>query len=130
MSSLGTQVERVRLPVVEGLTVRSSAPHTIELVGSIALRDPKAELGSWCAAVHAAAVADGVAGLRIDVRELGFVNSSALRLFIDWATLVRAEPEARRYRLHFVSDPHVTWQKTALGALTSLLPDVVAVETT
>jgi hypothetical protein len=120
----------VPVPAAEGLRVRHVAPNMVELRGAIALRDPKTELGAWFSALHAAALEDGLAELSIDVRELGFVNSSALRVFVDWATLVRGEPEARRYRLRFVSDPRITWQKTALGALTALLPDVVTVEST
>ena len=58
---------------------------------------------------------------------LTFVNSSAIRLFVDWATWVRNE-RGQRYTLRFITSRSVTWQKTSFAALMSLMKEVLAIE--
>jgi hypothetical protein len=63
----------------------------------------------------------------VDVTGLTFVNSSSIRLFIDWAVWVKAET-GHRYQLTFRTNRQITWQTTAFAALTSLMKEVVSVE--
>ncbi len=65
--------------------------------------------------------------VRADVSGLTFVNSSAIRLFVDWATWVKNE-RGQRYTLRFVTSRNVTWQKTSFMALMSLAKEVLAIE--
>ena len=53
--------------------------------------------------------------------------SSAIRLFVDWATWVKNE-RGQRYTLRFITSRNVTWQKTAFMALMSLTKEVLAIE--
>ena len=65
--------------------------------------------------------------LRVDVRGLSFVNSSAIRLFIDWAIWV-SQPTGPRYRLRFVRNPNVTWQRVSFPAIAQLAAAHVVIE--
>ncbi len=51
----------------------------------------------------------------VDVVDLKFVNSSAIRLFVDWATAVKNA--GTPYRLKFKGKRAVAWQRTAFMAL-------------
>jgi len=58
-----------------------------------------------------------------DVQELQFLNSSCFKLFINWiAKVARADPN---YRITFVGNPAVGWQKRSLGALRCVAEQIV-----
>jgi len=124
-----TAFENLPTPALPTATVEFDAKQTLHMAGTLAMRDPSADLGGFLRAVHSAAMEHRLSSVRVDVSRLTFVNSSSIRLFIDWATWVREANEQRRYRLVFVTDRHVTWQKTAFSAIRSLASQVVDVET-
>ncbi|MFO0625879.1 MAG: hypothetical protein U0325_09715 [Polyangiales bacterium] len=100
------------------LSITVTAPRTLAFAGEIASRDPVAEVGPHLRGVHDAAAGGG--DLTVDVTALTFVNSSGLRLFLDWVGWIAAEPEARRYRLRFRARRDVTWQRAAFPAIAML----------
>jgi hypothetical protein len=55
------------------------------------------------------------------VRTLEFVNSSALRLFVNWIS----RAQSGGYKLTFVIDRSVTWQRLSFSSLRSLAPESV-----
>src|SRR5688572_25647435 len=114
-----SHLEGVAPPKLETLSVQLVSPDTLVLKGPITCKDPDLALGPFMRSVHEAVVADRLAELRVDVSGLSFVNSSAIRLFIDWAFWIKAAP-TNRYKLRFATSRRVTWQKTSFLALQSL----------
>lgn len=104
-----------------------TAPRALALKGEIAVRDPVAEFGPHVRRIHDAAV--GGAELLVDVTGLGFVNSSGLRLFLDWVAWIAAEPAERRYPLRFRTRKGATWQNAAFPAIVMLGAGNVTTET-
>ena len=123
-----TRVAQLTPPTHPSATLRVVAPDTLELSGKITSRDPGSELGPFFRAAHEAAKADGLTQFNVDVSGLDFVNSSSIRLFVDWATWLKAEG-APSYVLKFVTNRTTTWQRTSFVALKALAKDVVSVET-
>ena len=109
---------------LEGLWLRVGSDGIVLMSGKITLRNPREELTPHIRALHEAAIADGVTVLTVDVKELSFVNSSAIRAFIDWAVWAK---QAARYKLRFVTNPHTTWQRTSFAVLKSLAETAVEV---
>lgn len=109
----------------EGLSIRISEETVVVMAGKITSLDPSAAVQPYLKSVHAAALADKVARVSVDVRQLAFVNSSAIRLFIDWATWVKTA--AAPYQLVFVTDKTITWQRTSFVAIKSLAGSAVEV---
>ena len=122
-----SQVEKLVPPEHESLKIEVGGSDTVVLAGKITTRDPGAELGPFFRAVHDAAKADGLEELKVDVTKLSFVNSSSIRLFVDWATWLKNENQPT-YVLRFLTDRTVTWQRTSFVALTALAKEVVAVQ--
>jgi len=83
------------------------------------MQEPSRALGGFLRAVHEAAVADAVNVFELDVTDLKFVNSSAIRLFLDWASWLKAMSPAT-YRLQILTCRKFTWQKTSFVAITAL----------
>ncbi|MGH7435252.1 MAG: hypothetical protein ACRENE_06230 [Polyangiaceae bacterium] len=117
----------IDVPRVEGISVELIPPNTLKLVGTMTRKEPSTDLAGFFRLLHADAVHRHVAVFWVDVCGLTFVNSSSIRLFIDWAAWVKAEA-GHRYVLAFRTSRHVTWQTTAFSALTSLMKECVTVE--
>jgi hypothetical protein len=122
-----SQFTSVQIPKAESVAIQVTAPNQVKLSGTITQKDPSAELAGFFKALHTAALADHLSEVRADVSGLTFVNSSAIRLFVDWATWVKNE-RGQRYTLRFVTSRNVTWQKTSFMALMSLAKEVLAIE--
>jgi len=122
-----SQFTAVQVPKAETVVISLTAPNQVKLSGTITQKDPAHDLAGLFKALHTAAMADKLAEVRADVSGLTFVNSSAIRLFVDWATWVKNE-RGHRYTLRFVTSRNVTWQKTSFMALMSLAKEVLAIE--
>jgi len=121
-----SRMEHVTPPRLETLHVRFPQPKTLVFTGTITSKDPGADVGPFIRAVHEAALSDQIDELRVDVSGLSFVNSSAIRLFVDWAGWIRASNG--KYKLRFATNRHVTWQKTSFMALKTLAEDILSIE--
>jgi hypothetical protein len=113
----------------DNLIVVPEPPARLVMTGTITAREPTRTVQPHLEKVHAQAMASGIKELVVDVRGLTFVNSSAIRVFINWAMLVKGEPEDRRYKIQFLTSRSVTWQRTSLPTLQSLAPDIVGIAT-
>lgn len=122
-----SQFSAVQVPKTETIAIQVTAPNQVKLSGTITQKDPANDLAGFFKALHTAALADKLSEVRADVSGLTFVNSSAIRLFVDWATWVKNE-RGQRYTLRFVTSRNVTWQKTSFMALMSLAKEVLAIE--
>ncbi len=122
-----SQFTAVPIPKAETVAIQVTAPNQVKLSGTITQKDPSNDLAGFFKALHTAALTDKLSEVRADVSGLTFVNSSAIRLFVDWATWVKNE-RGQRYTLRFVTSRNVTWQKTSFMALMSLAKEVLAIE--
>jgi hypothetical protein len=120
-------LECVPVPRLASVSVSLVPPATVALSGTLTSMNPAEELAGFFRAVHAGAVKDKAAEIRVDVSGLTFVNSSSIRLFVDWAIRAKDDP-FHPYTLRFLTSRHITWQKTAFMALTSLIGNKVVIE--
>jgi hypothetical protein len=123
-----SKLTTVTPPKLDTLRVAIQAPNLVRLSGTVTLREPGPVLGGFLKALHQAAVDDRLSELRLDITELTFVNSSAIRLFADWTTWLKNLPAAQRYRLTFLTSRKLTWQKSCFSALLVIAKDVLVVQ--
>ena len=112
---------------VETLTVELSTPTELTLSGTLSTPTAQNEFRRLLQDLHAQIVANRTASFAVNVEALSFVNSSAIRLFVDWATWLKNE-RGHRYTLKFLTSSRITWQKTSFAALLALMKDVLMVE--
>lgn len=117
----------VKPPTLETLSVHVEPSGRVSLKGTITTENPGADVGAFMLGLHNAALADKLTAVELDVSALTFVNSSAIRLFIDWASWLRAKKPAP-YVLKIRSSRTITWQKTSFMALTALAPGIVEIQ--
>jgi hypothetical protein len=123
-----SQLENVVIPQIPAIILSIAGEGKLTLAGTIATRDPAEGIAPFFRNVHQAVLADKLKKFKIDLSGLTFVNSSAIRLFVDWVTWIKNESTDKRYKAVIVLNPQVTWQKTSLGVLKSLAPDVVELQ--
>lgn len=111
----------------ESLDVSVTGPDSIKLAGTITVRDPFSTIQPFLKEVHVRAMDARLKKLTVDVRELTFVNSSAVRLFVDWAVWLQREPEEKRYVISFWTNRSSTWQRASFPVLRSFAASVVEV---
>lgn len=122
-----SRLQSVDRPSLDSFSVHITSADAVQLVGMIAIPDPSRVLGVFFAEMHQAVTRDGLRELTVDVRQLTFVNSSAIRLFVDWATWVRNEaPDS--YVIRFRTDRRITWQRTSFSVLQSLAPNAIVID--
>ena len=77
--------------------------------------------------LHTEAARRRVPEVIVDVRPLEFMNSSCLKSFVSWIGTLEESDEPMRYRITFLSNPAMLWQKRSLHALSCFGADLVHV---
>ena len=97
----------------------------IEFTGSGDM-NAMAPLGDYLKQVHEAAISQGLLEVSCDFRRLMFMNSSCFKAFVVWIDSVKNLPAP--YKIRFLTDPNMHWQRRSLEALRRLAIQVVTVE--
>jgi len=79
--------------------------------------------------VHTAATSRPVGEAAVDMRKLEFMNSSGFKLLVAWIAKIQGLDPGARYRLQFVSNPELHWQKRSLRSLQYFAVDLVSIVT-
>ena len=91
--------------------------------------EAKPKLDEYVAALHQEASRLAVSKVVVDIRELEFMNSSSFKVFVTWLSQVQEQPADKQYRIHFLSNPSMHWQRRSLAALSCFATDLVTIET-
>lgn len=82
-------------------------------------------LGDYLRKLHGEAERLLVTDVTCDFRQLSFMNSSCFKAFVVWIDTVKNA--TRSYRIRFLTDPSLHWQRRSLEALRRLATNVVSV---
>ncbi len=77
--------------------------------------------------VHQKALELHIAEVQMDLRDLEFMNSSCFKSFVSWISEV-SELTAGQYRIRFLSNPSILWQRRSLHALSCFAAELVTIE--
>jgi len=105
---------------------QADAHMVVTLVGAAEGRGAD-ELGKALASAHEQAVAAAVREVVVDLRDLEFATSSALKAFVTWLQGVHELAAEARYRVVFQSTPRHPWQGRSLHALKAFAGDVMEI---
>jgi hypothetical protein len=78
--------------------------------------------------LHSEAIRVAAAEVKVDFRDLEFMNSSCFRSFVSWVSDVQDLPEEQQYRISFRSNAAMLWQRRSLHALKCFANDLVQIE--
>jgi hypothetical protein len=115
---------QIGLPlVIESLRMQLVHPTELRLDGTLNSDSAQSQVNRHLKQLHTRVVRDKHSSFTVDVRTLGFVNSSAIRVFVDWIS----RAEEARYKLIFMTDRSITWHRLSFSALKSLAPSFVEI---
>jgi len=77
--------------------------------------------------VHQKALELCIPEVQMDLRELEFMNSSCFKSFVSWISEV-SDLTAGQYRIRFLSNPSILWQRRSLHALSCFAAELVTIE--
>jgi hypothetical protein len=77
--------------------------------------------------VHQQALELGIPEVQMDLRELEFMNSSCFKSFVSWISEV-SDLTTGQYRIRFLSNPRILWQRRSLHALSCFAAELVTIE--
>ncbi len=77
--------------------------------------------------VHQKALELSISEVRMDLRELEFMNSSCFKSFVSWISDV-SDLTVGQYRIRFLSNPSILWQRRSLHALSCFAAELVTIE--
>jgi hypothetical protein len=78
--------------------------------------------------LHEEARRRGTRAVRVDLTELEFMNSSCFKNVLFWINQVQQLAPEEQYRIRFLSNPTLHWQKRSLRALQTFAAELVTVE--
>lgn len=88
--------------------------------------DAVQHLSHFLEGLHLEMTMTGKARVGVDLLDLYFMNSSCLKGFVSWVHKVNTEGQL--YRIRFIANARLHWQKRSLATLKRLAPAVVSVE--
>jgi hypothetical protein len=97
----------------------------VTLAGDIDQTSPKLFLAPFFEEIHAAAEQEGLHEVKVDIRGLRFLNSSAVKELISWVLKRNRLPPGKKYVLDFIYDASILWQRVTMPMLSQLDPDFV-----
>ncbi len=77
--------------------------------------------------VHQKALELSIPEVRMDLRDLEFMNSSCFKSFVSWISEV-SDLTTGQYRIRFLSNPSILWQRRSLHALSCFAAELVTIE--
>lgn len=77
--------------------------------------------------VHQKALELHISEVQMDLRDLEFMNSSCFKSFVSWISEV-SDLTAGQYRIRFLSNPRILWQRRSLHALSCFAAELVTIE--
>jgi hypothetical protein len=94
--------------------------NVVTLRGEIDHASPRAFLAPFFETVHQAAEAEGLRQVKVDVQGLRFLNSSAVKELIAWVLKRNRMAPGRKYKIEFIYDSTVLWQRVTLPTISHL----------
>ena len=109
--------------VIESMRMRLVRVGELQMDGTLNSPTAQAQVSRHLNELHTHVVREKLGSFTVDLRALRLVNSSAIRLFVDWIS----RAEASQYKLVFVTDRTVTWHRLSFSVLKSLAPGCVEI---
>lgn len=103
----------------------SASGSVILLTGDIDQSDPSEFMEPFFKEVLKQASEAKMPDVTVDIRKLGFVNSSGVKTFVVFMVGLMALPADRRFLVNFQINKEISWQNAVLAPLKVMAPNYV-----
>jgi anti-anti-sigma factor len=112
-------------PTFWASVAQDSEAFRVSLSGNGDVRAQEA-LEAFLGQLHGEAMRVGATQVELDCRELKFMNSCCLKALVSWIGAV--QDSGGHYRICFLSNPRLHWQKRSFRALTCFAAELVTIQ--
>ena len=99
-------------------------PHVF-FKGEVDMRDPSLQILPYLMTIHDLMLENNIPEINVDFKELLFMNSSGLKVLINWIMKLKDIEQSGRYIINFIYDSKITWQTSSFPILKRLLSDAI-----
>ena len=110
-------------------TLEDTNPPRIIIEGRAEGTAAKDVLGPFLKDTDAALMKLAVKSVDVDLQKLTFMSSSCFKDFVVWLSDLSGRPSAQQYRVRFLSNAKVRWQRGSLSSLACFAPAQVDIVT-
>jgi hypothetical protein len=121
------ELPTVASPTFSATSILDAKALTVRFGGN-ADQAAKSALETLLPRVHAEALRLGTETVVIDFTGLEFMNSSCFASFVSWLSDVQDLPAEQQYRIHFIGNSAMLWQRRSLHALKAFADELVQIE--
>jgi anti-anti-sigma factor len=125
---MSLQLPKMAVPVLDTTSDLAGDVITTRFKGTADV-EAQPDLQHYITAIHTESQRLKVTKVVVDFRELEFMNSSSFKIFVAWLAKVQDLPAADQYKISFLSNPNMHWQRRSLAALSCFAVDLVSIET-
>jgi hypothetical protein len=99
--------------------------NVVTIRGEIDQSSPKEFLAPFFDQIHSAVDTEGLREVKVDIRGLTFLNSAAVKELIAWVLRRNRLAPEKKYKLDFIYDTTILWQRVTMPTLSQLDPEFV-----
>jgi len=90
---------------------------TIYFSGSINHPRPGEFLKPFIQEVHSEIIKKNIKEIKVDIKDLKFLNSAGIRELVDWIMQLNELPEEKKYKILFICSSEQKWQESSILTL-------------
>ena len=90
--------------------------------------EARPELAAWIRSLHDEVTKLGLSRVVVDIKNLEFMSSICVNVFVGWLVTLMELPPSQHYRVHFRWNRSLFWQRKSLNALSRLAMLIVTTD--
>ncbi|HBD94381.1 MAG: hypothetical protein A2015_00475 [Spirochaetes bacterium GWF1_31_7] len=99
----------------------------IHISGHLTQKNPGDYLRDFLFKAHNDVLAHGYKTVKINISKLRFLNSSGIKILVDWIIQVSLLPPDKKYAICFVSDRSSLWQESIITTISIIDPTNISI---
>ena len=100
----------------------------LKIDGHIEFRNPEETLDPFFENLHNKLLKNNIKKIICNIKDLSFINSSSIKSLITWIMKLNDIDDSKKYKIIFIHNKNVSWQKTSLKNLCFLVPNFVEIK--
>jgi hypothetical protein len=101
---------------------------TVKITGSTKTSYPSTIMTPFFEELHNKMLFSGEKGIKINIKQLGFLNSAGIKEIVNWILKIEKLQEEKKYHVTFIYDPEISWQESFVSSMVYLNKDFIAKE--
>ncbi|HOV14443.1 MAG TPA: SiaC family regulatory phosphoprotein, partial [Spirochaetota bacterium] len=113
------------ITVSESNVILRAEGDIVSISGNIECEKPDKFMTPFFNEVHNEILLKGMKEIKLDIRKLGFLNSSGIKELVDWINKLNDLNDNEKYVITVLTNPDYLWQESSITTLGYLNPQFI-----